>query len=79
MEVTRLFDLLDRFQGDRELQVALSGRSGGQWVTYSSSEYKKIADDFSCGLLRMGFRKGDRVAVVTNSRPEWNFIDMGMM
>ena len=79
MEGTRLFDLLDRFQGDRELKVALAGRSGGQWVTYSSSEYKKIATDFSCGLLRMGYRKGDRVAVVTNSRPEWNFIDMGMM
>lgn len=26
----------------------------------------------------MGFRKGDMIMSVSNSRPEWNFIDIGM-
>jgi len=26
----------------------------------------------------MGFKKGDKIATVTNNRPEWNFMDFGM-
>jgi long-chain acyl-CoA synthetase len=26
----------------------------------------------------MGFKKGDKIATVSNNRPEWNFIDMGL-
>ncbi len=26
----------------------------------------------------MGFQKGDRIITITNNRPEWNFVDMGM-
>jgi len=32
----------------------------------------------SCGLLELGFKKGDTIATVSNNRPEWNMIDMGM-
>lgn len=29
--------------------------------------------------MAMGLKKGDKVATVTNNRPEWNFIDMGVV
>jgi len=30
------------------------------------------------GLLARGIKKGDKIASISNNRPEWNFIDMGM-
>ena len=32
----------------------------------------------SYGLLSLGLKKGDKVAMVSNNRPEWNIIDMGI-
>ena len=26
----------------------------------------------------MGFKKGDKIVTVSNNRPQWNFVDMGM-
>jgi len=28
--------------------------------------------------MAKGFKKGDKIATVSNNRPEWNFVDMGM-
>ena len=37
------------------------------------------ADDVSCGLLKSGVSKGDNIASISNNRPEWNFVDMGIL
>ena len=37
-----------------------------------------MVDLFSYGLLAMGFKKGDKIVSISNNRPEWNFMDMGM-
>ena len=80
MEVTRIFDIPDRFrQIYPDKKDALAGKENGQWITWSIDEYVKTAALFSYGLLAMGFRKGDVIATITNNRPEWNFIDIGMM
>ncbi|MDR0384698.1 MAG: long-chain fatty acid--CoA ligase [Prevotellaceae bacterium] len=72
--VTRIFDLLNLYR----LDDALACKVSGKWVKYSSEEYIQFANDISCGLLAMGYKPGDKVAVITNNRPEWNFIDMGV-
>ena len=75
MDVKRLFDILDIYV-DRE--DAVVGKLNGEWVKYSTTEYKNNANYFSYGLLDYGINKGDKVATVMNNRPEWNFIDMGI-
>jgi long-chain acyl-CoA synthetase len=45
----------------------------------SGDDYIRYSNLFSIGLLALGFEKGDKIATVTNNRPEWNFIDMGML
>ena len=37
-----------------------------------------MAHQFAAGLLELGFAKGDKIMTVTNNRPQWNFVDMGM-
>lgn len=79
MEVTRIFDLLDRYSSTFPRQDALAGKKNGDWVKHSTDEYIKMSNLFGIGLLAMGFQKGDKIATVTNNRPEWNFADMGML
>jgi long-chain acyl-CoA synthetase len=78
MEVTRVFDILTLQEEKYNSDIALSVKRGGKWDSFSTSQYRKEVDAFSLGLLAMGFEKGDKIATVSNNRPEWDFIDFGM-
>ena len=78
MEILRTFDLLDRYISLFNHDNVLNSKEKGKWRGYSALEYNTLAHDFSYGLMAMGFKKGDRIASISNNRPEWNFIDMGM-
>lgn len=78
MEVLRTFDLLEYNLRREPLDIALAGKKDGEWITYSSAEYKEHADHVSFGLLELGLRPGDKVATITGNRPEWCFADMGL-
>lgn len=77
-EVTRTFDILDRYMEDFPRKDALGGKKDGTWYVYSTEEYVKKSQQFALGLMELGLVKGDKVATVTTNRPEWNFADMGM-
>ena len=79
MEVTRIFDLLDRYTKHYQKDDVLAGKTNGTWVKYSTDDYIQNSYYFSYGLLDLGFKRGDKIATVTNNRPEWNITDMGMM
>lgn len=79
MEITRTFDLLNRLLENYPLKDdILAGKENQQWIKYSCKEYAEQATMVSYGLLALGMKKGDKVAMVSNNRPEWNFIDMGI-
>jgi long-chain acyl-CoA synthetase len=78
-EVTRLFDLLERIQTNFQKEDILAKKENNVWVKYSSSDFIENSDLVSYGLLALGLEKGDKVATVSNNRPEWNFVDMGCM
>lgn len=79
MEITRTFDLLNRLlEKYPQKDDILAGKENQQWIKYSCKEYVEQATMVSYGLLALGMKKGDKVAMVSNNRPEWNFIDMGI-
>ncbi len=78
MEVTRTFDILDRYQKNFQKEDALAGKVDKKWVTYSTNEYISYVNNFSYGLLALGLKKGDKIATISNNRPEWNIADMGI-
>ncbi len=77
-QVTRTFDILERYLKEFPRTDALGGKKERNWYTYSTEEYNRNSHLFAMGLVAMGFKKGDKIATVTNNRPEWNFADMGM-
>jgi long-chain acyl-CoA synthetase len=80
MEVTRLFDLLTHYKEKfRTKDDVLAGKENGKWVKYSIDQYIEYADNISYGLLQLGVKAGDKIATISNNRPEWNFLDMGVL
>ena len=78
MDTTRTFDLLERYQNNFVKDDALAVKQNGKWIKYTTQQYIDFSHQISYGLLAMGFKKGDKIATISNNRPEWNFIDMGM-
>jgi long-chain acyl-CoA synthetase len=78
MEVTRLFDLLEQGKSIYGNRPILGCKLNGKWIDYTISEYIDYANNLSYGFLAMGLAKGDKVATISNNRPEWNFVDMGV-
>ncbi len=79
MEITRTFEILDRLlENYPQKDDILAGKENNQWVKYSCKDYVELATIVSYGLLALGMKKGDKIAMVSNNRPEWNFIDMGI-
>jgi len=76
--VTRTFDILDQYRSQYRIDDALACKVAGKWIKYSGDDYVNYANDISCGLLSLGFKKGDKIAMISNNRPEWNFFEMGM-
>lgn len=79
MEVTRIFDLLDRYQQQfHSKDDVLAGKEDGVWKKYDLATYRKTADLISYALMALGVQKDDKIATISNNRPEWNFLDMGV-
>jgi long-chain acyl-CoA synthetase len=78
MEPTRIFDLPDRCLSLFPDADIFAAKVEGQWIKYNAQDYHNYARWFALGLLELGFKKGDKIASVSNNRPEWNFIDVGM-
>lgn len=78
MEVTRTFDLLDRYAEKFPMDAALARKENGEWVKYSTQDYINYVNWISYGLLALGYKKGDKIASISNNRPEWNFVDLGL-
>jgi len=78
MQVTRIFDLLPHQLNNFPKEDAVCGKENGVWVHYSTAQYIQKAEQIAYGLLHLGVKKGDRIASISNNRPEWNFLDMAI-
>ncbi|MBN2610772.1 MAG: long-chain fatty acid--CoA ligase [Bacteroidales bacterium] len=79
MEPKRTFDLLEDYRTKYAYkQDAIVAKEKGEWAKYSAGDYVNHSNYISYGLLALGLKKGDKIATISNNRPEWNFIDMGM-
>jgi long-chain acyl-CoA synthetase len=58
---------------------AMSCRRDGQWYSMTWKETERRVRAVAGGLLSLGFRKGERGAILATSRPEWVIIDLGIL
>ncbi len=78
MEIKRTFDFLDYVLEHYPKEDNYAVKRNGKWEKFSVEDIKRKADLISYALIEMGFVKGDKIATVSNNRPEWNILDFGM-
>jgi long-chain acyl-CoA synthetase len=74
MEITRIFDLLENYWKYSKSN-ALACKEKGKWITYSDEDFRTNVEHLAYGMMVKGIKPGDRVAIIANNRPEWNFAD----
>jgi long-chain acyl-CoA synthetase len=71
--LTRLFfDALERHRGR---PAAFRHKVGDRWVALTHSDVEERVRAVSLGLRELGVRPGDRVAILSENRPEWAIAD----
>ena len=58
-------------------KLALREKDFGIWNRYSWSHYYETARSVALGLLSLGLKPGDRVAIAGEDTPEWFYADLG--
>ncbi|MBB6459481.1 AMP-dependent synthetase/ligase [Flammeovirga kamogawensis] len=76
MKPTRTFDFLYVQKENFPKNDSLAYKVNGQWKKFSTDDVIEIVNNLSVGLLIFGVKKGDKVAIISSNRPEWNFIDL---
>lgn len=79
LDQNRLIDLIPYQLKHYPQAEALSDKVTGQWRHYSTAEVQTIIDKVSLGLLKYGIKPGDKVAIISKNRVEWNFVDLGIL
>ncbi|WP_428664182.1 AMP-dependent synthetase/ligase [Runella sp.] len=75
---TRIFDLLDLYVKPQNKPDTLACKRNGEWLTFSAQQFCEQVDKLSLGLLQLGVQVGDRIAIVSEGRPEWNIVDFAI-
>ena len=77
---TRLFDFAHYQKDKYNLDAAFADKRRGTWVAQSSEEFIDKGNAISRGLLRLGIKANDKIALIsTTNRSEWNICDLGTL
>ena len=77
-KATRIFDILTHYKRHYAKPVMVAGKANGKWTNYSTDDFLPIVDNLSKGLVASGIGKGDKIALMSHNRPEWNFCDFAI-
>ncbi|MCW3102743.1 MAG: AMP-dependent synthetase [Bacteroidetes bacterium] len=78
MAVTRIFDILPQLLEKYNKPDALASKENGKWATVSTQQFVDNVNNLSYGLYNLGLQRDDKVAIIANNRPEWNFTDFAI-
>lgn len=80
IEVTRLFDFPYYQLETHNLKNAFTSKTSGKWEAISTQEYIDQANQISRGLLKLGIKPNDKIAIISSTnRTEWNICDIGVL
>ncbi|NLL19898.1 MAG: long-chain fatty acid--CoA ligase [Clostridia bacterium] len=69
------FNRVDKYQD----HAALRYKKDGAWHDISWKEFGSRVEKLGYGLLALGINPGDRVAILSENRPEWAITDLGII
>lgn len=80
MSVRRLFDFAHHAAAKFPKEDMFATKYHGEWQKISSGEYINMANKLSRGILKLGIKPGDKIAMITTAtRTEWAVTDLGLL
>ena len=80
IEVKRLFDFPYYQLENYPQEGALVSKVNGTWVKTSTQQYIDQANAISRGLIKLGVKANDKVAIISmTNRTQWNICDIGIL
>src|SRR6185503_13065786 len=58
---------------------ALNHRADGKWHAISAEQFVERVKNVALGLASAGIRPGDRIALLSENRPEWSIVDLAIL
>ncbi len=58
---------------------ALNYRTDGRWININASQFVERVKNVALGLAALGIRPGDRIALLSENRPEWSIADLAIL
>ncbi len=77
--ISELFILMTKDFGKGKERPLFKYKSGEQWKSISYEQAYKETEFFSLGLASLGVKRGDKVAIISENRPEWVYSDIGIL
>ena len=79
MDFRRLFDIFPYQLEKFPQKAALVKKQDLGWESYSTAECVAEINRVSAGLLDLGLKRGDKMAIMSEiGSPKWNFLDFGI-
>ncbi|HEY8185413.1 MAG TPA: long-chain fatty acid--CoA ligase [Pyrinomonadaceae bacterium] len=60
-------------------QDALNHKIGGEWIRISAETFVERVRNVALGLAELGIKPGDRIALLSENRPEWSIADLAIL
>ena len=79
MRLRTLGDILRRLESEPPKPDLLLHKTGGAWTPIATGVFCRAVRDAASGLLSLGVRPGDRVAILSENRPEWAVADHAIL
>ncbi|MGE0452997.1 MAG: long-chain fatty acid--CoA ligase [Vicinamibacteria bacterium] len=79
MEIRTLCDIFYNSVENLAKPEHLKYKRDGVWKAISSQEFKAAVEELSAGLRELGIERGDRVAILSENRPEWAWSDLAIL
>lgn len=58
---------------------ALNHREDGKWINLPAEQFVERVKNAALGLAVLGIRPGDRIALLSENRPEWSIVDLAIL
>lgn len=58
---------------------ALNHKVGGEWLNISAETFVHRVRNVALGLAALGIKPGDRIALISENRPEWSIADLAIL
>jgi long-chain acyl-CoA synthetase len=72
-----LIGLILRNAREMPTEVAMREKRFGIWTPISWMDFKEQVEQFALGLLDLGLREGDKIAIIGDNKPQWILAEFG--